>query len=248
MNNSRAVLRSGLTLALIGGVLLVSPVAGGAQRPALSLHVRVAPSSVGTPIMFPTMQEEAYLRSLAHHVRPAFATTSTDTLVAQGGYNGVETVIGSPKVYLVFWGNQWGTESTSGSYQTFSGDPMGMAPTLQAMFVGLGTNGEQWSGVMTQYCSGVPSGTTTCPAGAQQISYPSSQVLAGVWYDNSHPAPASATQSQIASEADAAANYFGNTTSASNAATQYVVVSPTRTTPDGFNTPSGTFCAWHSNY
>ncbi len=247
MNNSRAVLRSGLTLALIGGVLLISPVAGGAQRPSASSHVRVAPTSLKTPIMFPTVQEEAYLRSLAHHVSAPFATTSANTLINQGGNNGQETVVGSPKVYLVFWGNQWGTESTAGPYPTFSGDPQGMALPLEEMISGLGQNGELWSGVMTQYCSGVAAGTTTCPAGAQQISYPSSQVLAGLWYDNSQPAPASATQSQIASEADAAANYFGNTTSASNAATQYVVVSPTRTTPDGFNTPSGTFCAWHSN-
>src|SRR5205807_6134036 len=37
----------------------------------------------------------------------------------------------------------------------------------------------------------------------------------------------------------------GNTTQASNRYAQYVILSPTGTHPDGFNTPSGGFCAWH---
>ncbi len=43
----------------------------------------------------------------------------------------------------------------------------------------------------------------------------------------------------------AAASHFGNTTPASNRNAQYVVVSPHGTKPDGFNTPTGGFCAWH---
>src|SRR5439155_453773 len=39
--------------------------------------------------------------------------------------------------------------------------------------------------------------------------------------------------------------HFGNTTPGANRYAQYVVVSPTGTHPDGFNTPTSAFCAWH---
>src|SRR6266568_8496926 len=42
-------------------------------------------------------------------------------------------------------------------------------------------------------------------------------------------------------------HHFGNTTSASNRDAQYAIISPTGTHPDGFNTPSGQFCAWHDD-
>src|SRR5262249_58040064 len=42
-----------------------------------------------------------------------------------------------------------------------------------------------------------------------------------------------------------AAAHFGNTTAASNRDAQYIIVSPRGTHPDGYNTPSGQFCAWH---
>ena len=190
----------------------------------------------------------ALRQARAHHVARLSSRlhrASTNDLIAQGGVNGVETVVGTPKVYLVYWGTQWGTESTAGTYPTFSGDPQGMAPRLEAMLAGLGTNAEKWSGVMTQYCDGVALGTVTCAASATHISYPSSSVLAGVWYDNSAAAPSNATGHQLAAEAVAAASHFGNLTSASNRNVQYVVVSPTGTHPDGFNTPSGNFCAYH---
>ena len=56
---------------------------------------------------------------------------------------------GANKVYLVFYGNQWGTQSgtdpvtTSGNY-SFSGDPNGAGPVVQTMFKGIGTNSELW--------------------------------------------------------------------------------------------------------
>jgi serine protease len=54
-----------------------------------------------------------------------------------------------------------------------------------------------------------------------------------------------ASPAQLATEAENAASHFGNTTQASNANNQYFIVSPTGTEPNGFNTPSGQFCAWH---
>jgi PKD repeat protein len=182
--------------------------------------------------------------------QPAVATAATgpQTLSYGGGVDSIGVTSSVPKVYLVFWGTQWGTAGTNaGGYTTFTGDPKGAAPYIQSWLKGLGTNGELWSGVMTQYCDGslVPFGATSCPAGAPHVGYPSGGVLAGIWYDNSAAAPAQATGNQLAAEAVKAAGHFGNTTPASNRYAQYVILSPTGTKPDGFNTPSGGFCAWH---
>jgi serine protease len=167
-------------------------------------------------------------------------------LTYHGGNAGVGVTTGSPRVYLVFWGSQWGTSTTDANgHVTLSADAAGMAPRLQAMYAGIGTNGETWSGVMTQYCEGVSAGATSCPSAAAHVAYPSNVVLAGVWADGAVAAPSQATGTQLASEAQSAAAHFGNTTQASNRNAQYVVVSPQGTHPDGFNTPSGQFCAWH---
>jgi hypothetical protein len=125
-----------------------------------------------------------------------------------------------------------------------------MAPDLLAFYAGLGTAGETWSGVLTQYCqtsatAAVRTGATSCPSGATHVAYPAGGVLAGVWEDTRGAAPASASEAQIAAEATNAAAHFGNTAPESNLNAQYVVVSPTGTTPGGFNTPAGGFCAWH---
>ncbi len=176
------------------------------------------------------------------------AASASNTLSFNGGINGVGVTSGTPRVYLVFWGSQWGTSGTDASGNvTLSGDPKSAAPYLQKLFKGLGTNNELWSGTMTQYCDGplVAAGSTSCPAGAPRVGYPSGGALAGVWVDTSSVAPVAATAAQIATEAVNAASHFGNTTAASNRYVQYIIVSPTGTKPDGFNTPTGGFCAWH---
>ncbi len=178
----------------------------------------------------------------------AAAATGTKTLSFGGGVDGIGVTSGTPKVYLVIYGSQWGTASTDANGNTtLSNDPVSAVPYLQNLFKGLGTGGELWSGVMTQYCDGptVSTGATFCPAGAPTVGYPTGGNLAGVWYDNSVASPQQATGAQLAQEAIRAAQHFGNTTAASNRYAQYVILSPTGTTPDGFNTPSGTFCAWH---
>ncbi|HEX3392357.1 MAG TPA: putative Ig domain-containing protein [Solirubrobacteraceae bacterium] len=185
------------------------------------------------------------LRPGAHH-KGANVAAQAGLLQYGGGVAGVGVTTGAPKVYVVFWGSQWGTQSTnSQGYTTLSGDPNNAAPVIQAFFKGLGTGGESWSGVMTQYCEGIAAGSTSCPAGAAHVGYPTGGALAGVWVDGSAAAPASATGNQIGAEAVAAAAHFGNTSGASNRDVQYDIVSPTGTTPDGFNTASGEFCAWH---
>ena len=157
-----------------------------------------------------------------------------------------------PKVYLIFWGSQWGTtgsvqDAAGVSRITFSNDPKGMAPYVQSLLAGLGTNAETWSQVLAQYCDGIAAGATTCAgnAAAHFVGYPTGGALAGVWYDNSAVAPTTASQAQIAAEAKAGALHFGNTSQPSNASTQYVVVSATGMHPNGFNTATANWCAWH---
>jgi len=185
-------------------------------------------------------QMQAYEQA---HASPA--ATGPETLAFGGGIDGIGVTSGTPKIYLVFWGSQWGTQSTdSGGNLTFSNDPAGGAPYIQRLFKGLGTGNELWSGTMTQYCDGssVAAGATSCPAGAPHIGYPTGGALAGVWYDNSAAEPSAATGHQIAQEAVNAAAHFGNTTAASNRYAQYDILSPTELNPDNYKTSA--CCAW----
>ena len=184
-----------------------------------------------------------------HHQRGVKAASggaaAASSLAYRGAVDGIGVTVGAPKVYLVFWGSQWGTATTTAGLTTFSNDPKGVAPQVEKMLAGLGTNGEQWSGVMTQYCEGIAAGSTSCPSNAAaRIGYPTGGALAGVLYDNSLE-PTTATGAQLAQVAVNAATTFGNTTAASNRNAQYVVVSSTGLHPNGFNTASANWCAWH---
>jgi hypothetical protein len=163
-----------------------------------------------------------------------------------GGIDGIGVTTGHPRVYLVFWGSQWGTPTTAHGILSLSADPSGMAPYLQKLFKGLGTGGDLWSGVLTQFCQGVPAGATFCPAGNRQhVGYPTGGALAGVWADQAAKEPAHASGHQLAAEAIRAAAHFGNTSASKNRNAQYMIVSPTGTHPDGFDTATGNFCGWH---
>src|ERR1022692_253591 len=181
-----------------------------------------------------------------HHASGARAIVGTQ-LRYGGGIDGIGVTTGHEKVYLVFWGSQWGTGGkNSHGNLTLSGDPSGAAPYLQQLFKGLGTGGETWSGVATQFCQGVPAGAPSCPAAKEQhVAYPSGGARAGVGADESRAEPNQATGHQLGAEAVRAAAHFGNKTAAANRDAQYLILSPTKTHPDGFNTASGDFCGWH---
>ena len=181
--------------------------------------------------------------SAQHAAAPAL---SANNLRYGGGIDGIGVTTGAERVYLVFYGSQWGAQGTDADGNvTLSGDPSGEAPYLQQMFKGLGTNGDLWSGVMTQYCDGVAAGAQTCPSSStEHVAYPT-DALAGVWADEGTASPSQATAFQLGTEAVSAAAHFGNTTAAANRDAQYVIISPTGTHPDGFNTTAGQFCAWH---
>jgi serine protease len=133
------------------------------------------------------------------------------TLIYNGG-----PVQHQVSVYLVFWGNQWDSDSNGvQQYQT-------------NLFNGLGTSSDSWSTVTSQYTDNSGQGPSF-----------GGSVLGGTWVDDSAPAPANAQQTDIAAEADAAASHFG----VSGPDVQIVVMSPSGTSPDGF--PNSGFCAWH---
>jgi serine protease len=232
-------------VALVTG--MQAAVAGGAQA-----AVHHAPAVVNP-------YSPAYHHSYRHGVIPTISrwklmkrwarnhpmNASANNLNYGGGIDGIGVTTGPQRVYLVFYGSQWGTQSTNSNGDvTLSGDPSGLAPYVQEFMRGLGTGGELWSGVLTQYCDGVAVGAQTCPASnTQHVGYPTGGALAGVWVDESTASPAQATGHQLGVEAVNAAAHFGNTTAASNRLSQYVIISPTGTNPDNYQGQG--FCAWH---
>src|SRR4051794_35741091 len=173
----------------------------------------------------PSLVDHPYRHGLVPTLDATTLGLGLNNLSYGGGIAGVGVTTGAPRVYLVFWGSQWGTASPAGS-TTLSGDTAGVAPRLQALFTGLGTNNELWSGVATQYCEGVAAGATSCPANSAHVGYPTGSALAGIWDDITTAVPTNATGHQIGLEAVNAAAHFGNTTAASNRNAQYVIVSP----------------------
>jgi hypothetical protein len=240
----------------IAGVASAQGIASAARlgRPARAVLAASNPYSPahGHPYRHGVLPEISRLRAMKAWVRanePAAASkTSVLNLTYGAGVHRFGVTRGHEKVYLVFWGSQWGTSSVNGQGDvTLTGDPSGEAPYLQEMFKGLGTDGETWSGVMTQYCDGVKYNAMTCPATSFHVGYPTGGALAGVWVDEHAAEPSTATGNQLGAEAIAAAKHFGNTTTSSNHNAQYVILSATGTFPDGFNTPNGQFCAWHDD-
>jgi hypothetical protein len=225
-----ALAAAGTTTALFGATAQASTARGAVHK---QHFVAMAPWRHGAVPMRGFAVRGAASKKLLHY---------------QGGTNvggvNVGVTTGAPKVYLVFWGSQWGTQGKdSNGYATFTGDPKNVAPDLQGFFAGLGTGGELLSGIATQYCEGVSTGVTKCPTGSTHVGYPTGGALAGVWEDNSGAEPSAASAGALGQEAIAAAKHFGLTTQAANRNVQYFIVSATGTNPDHYK--SGGFCAWH---
>ncbi len=196
--------------------------------------------------VIPTLDVQAKMQAWdAAHSSGLAAATGQQTLTYGGGVNGVGVLSGQSKVYLIFYGTQWGSQSTDGNGNAkFTNDAAGAAGAAQQMFKGIGTGAELWSAELTQWCDGpnISSGAVSCPSNAKFIPYQSGGVLSGVWYDNSAASPSAATGAQLAQEALKAASHFGNTSAASNRYAYYVILSPKGTNPDNYQ---GQYCAWH---
>jgi len=233
------------------GAATTSP--SGASSPSTTTQNPYDPS-YGHPYRHgavPTIQQNQKAKAWAasHPTNAATTATGPETLSYGGGIDGIGVQSGGKsKVYLVFYGSQWGTQSTDANGNAkFTGDPDGGASVAQQMFKGIGTNNELWSADLTQWCdgAGVATGATSCPTNlpaSQYISYQSGGVLAGVWEDTSTSSPATASGHQLGQEAVNAAAHFGNTTAAANRDAYYVILSPHGTNPDSYQ---GQYCAWH---
>ena len=245
-SRKQTVMAGSAAVAIAAATAVALPAFASASASSVAAPTAVASGHAYRHGVFPRAGAGVQAHAAAQAAPGGQPANETKPMTYHGGTGGVGVTTGVPKVYVIYWGSQWGTASKDAQgYTALSGDSAGMAPRQQAFFKGLGTKGETWSGVMTQYCQGVKSGATSCPATSSHVGYPTGGALAGVWYDDSAAAPTAATGNQLAQEAVKAAQHFGNKTAAANRNIQYVITSPTGTTPDGFNTPSGQFCAWH---
>jgi hypothetical protein len=236
------------TLALTGIATAATANAAAPANPASSTANPYSPANghAYRHGVIPTVSQQAKMNAYAKAHPSTVTATGPQTLSYGGGIDGIGVQSGHSKVYLVFYGTQWGTQTTDANGNAkFSNDSAGAAGVTQQMFKGIGTNNELWSADLTQWCdgAGVATGATVCPAsGASYIPYQTGGVLSGVWYDNSVASPQTASGHQLGVEAVNAAAHFGNTTAASNRYAYYVVLSPHLTNPDLYQ---GQYCAWH---
>ncbi|GAA2744090.1 putative Ig domain-containing protein [Kitasatospora cinereorecta] len=247
----RLALAAVASLSLVTGALTTAVAAQAANEPLSSQGGSVAnPYSPAYQHSYrhgavPTLQQHAKMQDWAASHPALNAATGPETLSYGGGIDGIGVQSGHSKVYLVFYGTQWGTQTTDANGNAkFSGDSAGAAGAAQQMFKGIGTGNELWSADLTQWCDGpnVAAGATSCPANANFVPYQSGGVLAGVWYDNAAASPSAASGHQLGQEAVNAAAHFGNTTAAANRDAYYVILSPHGTNPDSYQNQ---YCAWH---
>ncbi len=203
--------------------MVAIPMVGVVALVAASVTAGASGSSVPAPARLGVKQI---------HATPPTPLIVTPMSLHSGARTGV--VLTNPKVYLVFWGSQW------------SRDPAHAAPALQAMFKNLYGVPDTWGTILTQYCEGLPVGTTSCGIKGTHIKHPTASILGGVWFNTASPEPADATFGQLGAEAVRAAAHFGNKSQTPNFNAQYVIASPTGTDPDGWADPATGYCAYHS--
>jgi hypothetical protein len=181
------------------------------------------PAHAGTP--------ETATRAV--HTMAAHTATPNATASVNLAYGG-GPVVTAPKIFIVYWGTQWGAGST------ITNDPSGLAPLQLNFFQHAYGSGDTWSNSVTQYCQGVPVGTTQCNGAGTPAGHPAANPVGGTWLDSGVTAPKRPSQSQIAAEAVRAATHFGVT----GTNVEIIVDSPHGVTPSGFGTQ---YCAWHSS-
>ena len=195
----------------------------------------LALSSVATTLAHPTpspaaragVESMVIFRGHAQGGNPAARPKRNNNLSSHGG-----PIERTPKVYISWWGPEWGTGFSTGGYTS------AQAQTYNTDFFN-GVGGTSWNNVVTQYCQNVPSGTQSCASvsGAVYITNPAGQ-FGGAWNDTTS-VPTSPTQSQIASAAVRLMSHFGY-----NADATYLVYTPHGKSMSGFGT---SWCAWHSS-
>ena len=89
-------------------------------------------------------------------------------------------VLLDPRVYVVFWGSEWGQPDAKGMP---TNDPLGVAPAVVDFFSRLGGRGDTWSPTLTQYCSGTKVNDKSCAPGSRKIPRLTRSPLRGWWVD-----------------------------------------------------------------
>jgi serine protease len=206
--------------ALIGGALTAVVFAGPASAAPGGVPGPPDQSGTGEPPVSGVIRPMTNGEANSGRAGP---TGKTNNLKYKGG-----AVQVTPRVYVVFWGNQWQPTDNVAGY-------------LQGFLHGLG-GAETWSSSTTQYCQNTAVGSTTCGANSTHITHPSATPLVDVWFDGAAPAPKGASQSQLAAEARSAAAHFSPSAPLGTDA-QIVVATPSGAAPQGFGT---SYCAWHS--
>src|SRR5213078_2415338 len=74
----------------------------------------------------PTVDASQRMATVRAAHPPAAGALSAENLTYGGAVDGIGVTTGKPKVYLVFWGSQWGTAGRDADGNTtLSGDPLG---------------------------------------------------------------------------------------------------------------------------
>jgi serine protease len=182
----------------------------------------VPPRHQGAPLRATSVRPLS--ASAAAAAAPAASGTCTEpncNLTWQGG-----VVEHHPKVYVVFWGPNWKTNTGEEAAANY----------LLSFYQGLGTSSDTWSTITSQYAD---NGGSPVFGGS---------VFGGSMIDTSTP-PSSVSSTALATEAASAASSFGIPDTSDD---QVVVASQSGTCfDDGFAgtcTPAANqqYCAWHS--
>jgi serine protease len=214
----RAIAVAAATLAGMAGASVTGSAAQAAARaPAAAMQHAVTAARPHPPKV---KLVHKFTKAVTYGIRAGIVPQRGRRVPALGGgnllYNG-GPVAHTSRLYLLFWGSQW------------SSDPNGVESYLYYYTNGICSSGDYWVSVTFQYTDSSGAGPTCNNGSAFQG-----------WVQDTSPAPANATQAQLAAEAAAGADYFG----AVGTDAQIVVLSPTGTHPDNF--PYSGFCAWHS--
>src|SRR5436309_1211101 len=190
----------------------ISTGVAGAAVTAAALITAAVPAQASSS----AAQHKATETLRSHHASTA---ASGSGLLSYGG----GPIVTSPKVYIVYWGSQWGAGST------VTNDPSGEAALQLSFFQHAYGSGDTYFTSQTQYCQGVAVGTTQCGSSGTQVGHPSSNPVGGTWLDSGVTAPSRPSDTQIAAEAKRAASHFG----VSGTNVQVIVDAPHGPVPNG---------------
>ncbi len=190
----------------------------------------------------PTLETNSKMKAWQH---ANINATGPKTLSYGGGVDGIGVNSGHSKVYLVFYGTQWGTQTRLQRDQQLlrrlrprgrgrAEHVQGHRHQQRALVGGPDpvVRRAERGHRRHQLSRRTPTSCPTRPAACSPAS--------GTTTRRRRPRPR--PRHQLGQEAVDAAAHFGNTTAASNRNAYYVILSPHGTNPDNYQ---GSYCAWH---